>query len=152
MILGVPLHPLLVHFAVVLLLAAAGAQVLAVGLPRFRRWLGWGLPALGVVTAVVVRLTQAFGDVLMDSAAEYQSAAADEHGDWGEMTGTAAIVLALLMTAHWAVTSPRWAARTARWPRWVVAVVAALAVVAAVVAMVLVTITGHTGAQSVWTG
>lgn len=153
MIDGLPLHPLLVHGAVVLLAVAGLAQVAAVLLPRFRAWLDWGLPALGVVTAVVVRVTASLGEELEDIVGE--TAAVETHSEWGELAGTAALLLAAAMVAHWALTSPtvpqRWADR---WPwlrsRVVVTTVAWLSVLVAVAAVVLDVLAGHSGAMSVW--
>lgn len=65
MVMGLPAHPLLVHFAIVLLLLAAGAQVLAVAVPRFRRWFDWGMPLLAVAGAVSGRVAQSYGEILM---------------------------------------------------------------------------------------
>ena len=152
MILGIPIHPLAVHFGVVLGLLGAGAVLLAALWPRFRTWFGWGTPAAGVVAAVALRVTQSFGEVLEQSSPEYHSAAVHVHSTWGSRAGTAGIVLGVAGILLWLVTSPtareRW---TSRWPTWVVPVAQVVAVVAAVATLVLVTMAGHTGASAVWT-
>ncbi|KUG51882.1 hypothetical protein AVL62_08040 [Serinicoccus chungangensis] len=151
MVMGLPVHPLLVHFAVVLLLLAGGAQLLVVLVPRFRRWFGWGMPLLAVVAAVVTRVTQSYGDVLLQTVGSSQ--VLQEHGAWGVRAGLAGILLAVLSVLHWVATSPwgrsHWAAR---WPERVGTVLGALAAAAAVWAVVAVTLAGHTGATSVWGG
>ncbi|WP_143553623.1 DUF2231 domain-containing protein [Serinicoccus sp. CNJ-927] len=148
---GLPAHPLLVHFAIVLLLLAAGAQILAVVLPRFRRWLGWGMPVLAVVAAVVVRVTQSLGDSLLQDRGSSQIL--QEHGAWGVRAGLAGIVLAVLSLLHFAATSAWGRSRLAgRWPAWVGTALGVLAAAAAVWAVVTVTLAGHTGATSVWGG
>lgn len=153
MIDGLPLHPLLVHGAVVLLAVAGLAQVAAVLLPRFRAWLDWGLPALGVVTAAVVQVTASLGEELEDVVGETQ--AVETHSEWGELAATVALLLAAVMVVHWALTShtlpQRWADR---WPwlrsRAVVTTVAWLSLLVAVAAIVLDVLAGHSGATSVW--
>lgn len=153
MVMGLPAHPLLVHFAIVLLLLAAGAQILAVLLGRFRRWFGWGLPVLGVVSAVLVRLTQSAGDDLLTTGNVPATDLLSEHGMWGVRAGWAGIVLGVVTVLYWAVTSEWGRDRlTGRWPSWVRVVVSVLAVLAAVAAIVAVTLAGHTGSSSVWGG
>jgi hypothetical protein len=39
---GLPLHPLLVHAAVVLLAVNGLALLGSIAIPALRRWLGWG--------------------------------------------------------------------------------------------------------------
>ncbi|WP_066638475.1 hypothetical protein [Serinicoccus hydrothermalis] len=137
------------HFAIVLLLLAAGAQILAVVLPRFRRWLGWGMPVLAVVAAVVVRVTQSYGDILLQTVGSSQ--VLQEHGAWGVRAALGGIILAVLSVLHWVATSPwgrsRWAGR---WPGWVGTTLGVLAAAAAVWAIVAVTLAGHSGATAVW--
>lgn len=151
MVMGLPAHPLLVHFAIVLLLLAAGAQILAVVLPRFRRWFGWGLPVLGVVAGITVRITQGAGDTLLTTGNVPDSELLAEHGMWGVRTGWAGIALAVITVVYWLLTS-EWGRQrlTGRWPSWVLWVVSFVAVAIAVAAIIFVTLAGHTGASSVW--
>ncbi len=153
MVMGLPAHPLLVHFAIVLLLLTAGGQILSVLLPRFRRWFGWGLPVLGVVSAVLVRFTQSAGDYLLTNGNVPSTDLLSEHGMWGVRTGWAGIVLGALTVVYWGVNSEWGRDRiSGRWPSWVRVVVSVLAVLAAVAAVVSVTMAGHTGSSSVWGG
>lgn len=151
MLQGIPLHPLSVHFGIVLGLLGAGAVLLAAVLPRFRRWLGWGLPAAALVAGAALRLTQSFGEILLESSPEYDTAAARQHGELGELAGTAGLVLAVSGVLLWLTTSPwareRW---TGRWPTWVFRVAQVLSVLVPVTAIVLVTLAGHSGAVAVW--
>lgn len=148
---GLPLHPLAVHFGVVLGLLGAAAVLLSALLPRFRRWLGWGLPAAGVVAGVALRVTQSFGEVLQESSSEYATAAVSEHAEWGERAGLAGMALAVASVLLWLTTS-EWARErwTARWPGWVRTLAVVLSVLTALAAIVTVTLAGHTGAQAVW--
>jgi len=148
---GLPLHPLAVHFGVVLGLLAALAGLTSVAVPRFRAWLGWGLPALALVSAVTLRLTVAFGEMLEDSGPQFDTPAVDAHSDWGELAGNAGLALAAASVLLWLTTSPsarrRW---TSRWPGWVTVLAQVVSAVAAVATIVLVTLAGHTGASAVW--
>ncbi len=92
MIDGLPLHPLLVHATVVLLALNGGALIGCVAVPRFRKWLGWGLPVLGVVTAVTTLLTEEAGENMLGERAQLSEALAD-HAYWGGWAGNFAVVL-----------------------------------------------------------
>lgn len=150
---GLPLHPLLVHAAVVLIPATAGAVILAAVWPRFRGWLGWGLPVLGVASAVVGIVTAHFGEEL--SHTMQISEQLDNHMAWGTRAELASWVLGIAAVLAWVVTSPIVQARVgdrvpllgAPWLRIVVLVVACILAVAAVVAVFLA---GDSGARSVW--
>jgi len=151
MVMGLPAHPLLVHFAIVLLLLAAGAQVLAVAVPRFRRWFDWGMPLLAVAGAVSGRVAQSYGEILMGTGGGSQALV--EHQQWGAQAGLAGLVLGGLSILHWVVTSERGRSRwAARWPGWVGTGLGVLAALVAVWTVVVVTLAGHSGATSVWGG
>jgi hypothetical protein len=147
----IPLHPLAVHFGVVLGLAGAVAVLLAAVVPRFRRWLGWGLPLAGVAAAVALRVTESLGEVLEESGAQYDTAAVHEHAELGELAGSAGIALAVVSIVLWLATSDvarrRW---TGRWPGWLTRVVQVSAVALSVGAVVAITLAGHSGASAVW--
>lgn len=141
---GLPLHPLMVHFGVVLGLLGSGALLVAALLPRFRAWLSWGLPVLGVVAGVALRVTQSFGEMLQESSAGYDSAAVHRHAEWGEQAGTAGLVLILVSLLVW-LTLQR-----GRGPAWLGTLARVAAVLVPLWAIVAITLAGHTGAQSVW--
>lgn len=147
---GIPLHPLLVHFAIVFLLLVGGAQILAVVLPRFRAWIGWGLPLGGVISAITVKLTTIAGDDLIDTRS---TPLAEAHEEWGERAEQFAIALAVATIVYWLVTSPWGRAKVGdRLPTWVAPAVGVVALLIAVATIVVTTIAGHTGAVAVWSG
>lgn len=150
MIDGLPLHPLLVHAAVVLLALNGGALIACVAVPRFRRWLGWGLPLLGVVTAVTTWLTKMAGENLLGERAQMTDALAD-HTHWGGWAGVVSIVLGVTSVVYWLTWSPRvssrvpWLAHPA-----VRIIVTVVAVAVAVSGLAIDFLAGHSGATSVW--
>ncbi|MGB3764451.1 MAG: hypothetical protein WA966_14650 [Ornithinimicrobium sp.] len=150
MIDGLPLHPLLVHAAVVLLAANAITLLGCIALPRFRHWLGWGLPLLGVVTAAVTWLTKLAGENFLGERSQLTQELAD-HTHWGGWAGVVAVILGATTVVYW-LTWSAGVQRRAPWAghkvvRLVVTVVAALVAVAALTVDFLA---GHSGATSVW--
>ncbi len=148
-----PLHPLVVHAAVVLIPVTALAVLASLVLPRFRAWLGWGLPVLGVVSAVTAFITVQLGEQLAEETTTTPVLAT--HFTWGARTEVFTALLGLMTIAWWGLTSPvvraRWGERTAvldnRWLRLIVMVLSGVLALAAVVAVVLA---GDSGATSVW--
>ncbi|MGB3827610.1 MAG: hypothetical protein WA962_02435 [Ornithinimicrobium sp.] len=147
---GLPLHPLLVHAAVVLLAVNGGALIACVALPRFRRWLGWGLPLLGVATAATTWLTKRAGEDLLGERSTVTDALA-EHTHWGGWAGVIAVVLGVTTLAYWsmhlgpAVAKAPWLAH-----RVTRVGVSTVSVLVAITAIVLDILAGHSGATSVW--
>lgn len=145
---GLPLHPLVVHFAIVFLLLVAGAQILAVILSRFRTWIGWGLPVGGVVAAITVKVTTMSGQ---DLIGEQGTPLAQAHQVWGERLELLAYALAVVTVLHWVVTSSWGRTRFGeQLPGWAGTAVGVLALLIAVAVIVVTTITGHSGATAVW--
>ena len=141
-ILGLPLHPLIVHAAVVLVpLAALGALVvLFSGTLRERfGWLAAGLALLGAASAIAARLS---GELFLTQLG-VGGAAVNTHRMWGQLAPFPAVAMAVLLIAALLLRN-----RTgALW--WVVA---GLAAAAAVVSLGLILLTGHSGATAVWGG
>jgi hypothetical protein len=149
-ILGLPIHPLIVHATVVAVPAAAIAVALAAIWPRFRRWASWGTPALAVVALVLVPLTTSSGESL-----EHQlprTALIERHSHLAD--GLLPWAIGLLVTAvagFWLTgLAGRFGPRR-RLPGWLPAVVTVLALVAAIGTLVEVVLIGHSGAAAAWT-
>ncbi|MGI8948557.1 MAG: DUF2231 domain-containing protein [Ornithinimicrobium sp.] len=147
----VPLHPLLVHAAVVLIPVAALAVVLWVVLPRFRAWLDWGLPVIGVASGLIAWFTVQFGRELAEGVT--QTPILDEHFLWGARVQWLGPLLGLAAVLLWLVSSPRtrWSKRTgvlgAAWLRIGIMVLSVVLAAATVLAVILA---GDSGATSVW--
>lgn len=141
---GLPMHPLVVHAAVVLLPLSALVLVVLVFVPSWRTRFGWatiaGLAA-GTGAAFVAKES---GEAL---AAKVGLPA--DHAFWGDILVPVSIGLFVVAVA-WLVLRDR-AERTSRRSA-AATVTGALAVVLALAATAITVIVGHSGAQAVWAG
>jgi uncharacterized membrane protein len=149
---GIPLHPLVVHAAVVLVpLAAAFAAAYALW-PR-RRW-QTRTPAavLAVVGALCVQLAAMTGDQLKASLHE-DTSLIRTHEHWAGLLQVAAWILAGLMVLGWWAL-PHENPLPDKAHRDGVTILAkplvALLPLASVAVLVLVVLTGDAGARAVW--
>jgi hypothetical protein len=148
---GIPLHPLVVHAAVVFVPLAALAVVGFV-VPKWRAALRW--PALGVVAiaATSVQLAAMTGDQL--KAEVGRSALIETHEMWaGRLQAATWVLAAVTLVAVYVlpVTSrrPDVEDRSSRLPVMDKPLIGLLPVLAVVV-LVLVVLTGDAGARAVW--
>lgn len=144
-VLGLPLHPLIVHAVVVLVPLSALGAVLVVLVPRWLRPYG-PLVVLGAVAgAVSAYLAWETGPVLQErlQIGGPLLEKVEQHSRYGLYTLVASVPFAALALAALVAgvrgTSPQ-----------VQRLVAALAAVAGVVATALVVLTGHSGSDAVW--
>ena len=144
MVLGLPLHPLLVHAAVVLVPLSALMMIVAVAVPWWRGRYG-GLSVLAAVFAAGAALAaRASGEALADVLTE-----PEPHALFGTLTTLSAGALAVFAVGWWFL-SRRDASRSGQ--RGVLgALSGALAVGAALAGMVFVVLAGHSGATATWT-
>lgn len=140
---GLPTHPLVVHFAVVLLPLAALGLIALVAVPDWADRYGWltlGALAVGTVAAVVAKES---GEALARRVGTPMT-----HASWGDRLPVLAIAL-LLVAGGWFLVHRRARREGARRTTGTVA----LGVVAATLALVVTGVTvlvGHTGAQAAW--
>lgn len=136
---GLPLHPLVVHLAVVLI--PVSALVALVGVIFYRRipavlaW-GAGLSVLGALSGILA--TQS-GEALGDEIGTPQP-----HGEWGEALETFSIVFAAVVVLTWWVRRSNW--------RIASILGTALIVLGTPTAIVLTVLVGHSGAEATWSG
>ncbi len=143
---GLPLHPLVVHAAVVLV-PLAGLGALAVVLSsRLRARYGWLVAGFGVAGAASALAARLSGPVLLEQMS-IGGPAIMTHQNWGLLTPYPAIVLAVSVPALMLVDRRRSDGRSAGAAFWLAA---ALTVAAALVGLVLIALTGHSGAVAVW--
>lgn len=149
---GLPLHPLLVHAAVVLTPLTAIALIVCALWPAARRRVGAALPLAAVLVAVLIPLTAATGASLADAVG--RAPAVQRHEALGLMLVPWAISLAPTALAVWIADRrrPDPSEESAAWPRPVRAAIAAAALVSAIGTLVLVILTGDAGARAVWEG
>lgn len=141
---GVPLHPLVVHAAVVFTPLAALAA-LAYAVPSWRDRVRWPLAVLAAIALVSVWVAFLSGQDLRDEqfaqAVEPIKGKIEDHEEWAEKLRIGVSVFAVLsFVAAWFHT------RTGP----VRQALAALVAIGGVVTLVLVYFTGDAGAQAVW--
>jgi uncharacterized membrane protein len=151
---GLPLHPLVVHAAVVLIPLSAALAIAFAVLPRWR-WLSrWPTAAFAVVAAALAWVARLSGSSLLDSRPELARLVA-EHQDRGELLSLVSLPYALLVVvAAWSMagTSALASGRGAQESRIpaLEKVLPALVVLASLAMMVVVVLAGDSGSRAVW--
>jgi uncharacterized membrane protein len=142
---GLPVHPLVVHFAVVLLPLAALGLVVLVAVPRWADRFGWLTLATLAVGTGAAFVAKESGEALAHRVGEPEA-----HAAWGDLLPLAAVGL-LVLAGAWFFLHRRAGGAGARRsvPATVVGVLAAILAVAVTGLTVLV---GHSGAQAAWAG
>ena len=146
---GIPLHPLVIHAAVVFA-PIAGLLAIAYLVPRWRHHLRWPLLVVGVLAAVFVWFAAFTGSTLESStdlhrammASPALAQAVHHHEDLAGKLQASTWVLGGLAALTW------WFHHRAGWIR---TTLLALLPVVGVIALVLVVMTGDAGAKAVWT-
>jgi uncharacterized membrane protein len=152
---GLPLHPLVVHAAVVFVPLLVVTAVVYAFVPRWRRQVGWLALVLAVAAPLVALVAKLSGGELQETfiAKNYPPQILDrvaEHSGYGDRTFWFSLVLGLFTVALVVVTSRR--PQSDVLPSWVRLVLTAGVVVFAVLTGVYVYLTGESGAQAVWSG
>lgn len=140
-IMGLPLHPLVIHVVVVLLPVAAIATAAVAVRPSWRRF-ATPLAGLNAVVMVAAFVATQSGEALEHRIEQLQTPPGlHEHAEWGDRLFWVSILLFLgALVIRVVRTRGETLAR----------VVAALAVLGAVVAVGMTVYVGHTGATAVW--
>lgn len=144
-IFDLPLHPLVVHAAVVFVPLAAFATLLVAVLPRWRLPCGWVSVFFSAAAAAVVPLATWSGRRLLE-AREFGGEVLEKLTEHEQMGDRLIWAVAPLFVLNLATMVAMQAGR----PSWQVNTLAVLALVPAVVAVVLVVLTGHLGSLAVW--
>lgn len=140
-LLGLPVHAIVVHAAVVLVPLMAVLTVLVAVLPRWRPRGAWLAVAGNVVTLGAVVVAQQSGEALQRRLPD--NPLIHDHAQLGDSM-TVFMVGLLVASVLVALTRRRSGA--------LVTAVGGLAVVAAVAATAWVVVVGHSGATAVWKG
>lgn len=135
---GLPVHPLAVHFAVVLFPLAALLLALVVSWPRLRnQFLGMSVIFLAL-TVPLVFIAQQSGEALGDYSYE-----PDPHSTFGDLMTPVALATAGVGVVFWI-------AHKVSWPKLILNALGFLVVSAAVGATAMTFVVGHSGAEAVW--
>ena len=142
MIAGLPLHPLLVHSAVVLVpLVAIGALVMSY-LPSFSRRHGKIILILAVVAQISVFLAKMSGEAF----SEIINKNVEKHAELGEIAPLVTLPMVALIYVRWRMDRSG-STFGSILIRRLTSVALVLASLASIIVIVLV---GHSGASSVW--
>lgn len=153
---GLPVHPLIVHVAVVVLPVAAAALIIVMALPRVHVLLRWGVVAALAVGSVAAWIAAESGEALSERVGE-----PEVHEELGEnLPLIAGITLALAVI--WAVISEL-SARASRIAAstgaplsrgWLTLRIVASVVTAGMAAYAIyyTVLVGHSGAVATWLG
>ena len=143
---GLPAHPLLVHFIVVLAPLTAVLAILCAVWPAARQRLVWLVLALAGITAVLSPITSEAGEWLYERVED--SAALETHEHLGETMNYFA--LALLVAAILVVVLHVRTRRGKTLPTALSGIIALVVVVASVATAAQVYRIGHSGAEATW--
>jgi len=136
---GLPVHALIVHFAVVVLPIAATALIAMIYIPKVKGKYSF-ISVIGVVLgSAAVLIAKQSGEALAEHLGW-----PTEHADYGTYLTVSAFVL-MCLSLIWYRT------RIGRRSR-AVTPLGHITALAAIVVLVLTFLTGHTGAQAVWEG
>jgi hypothetical protein len=146
---GIPLHPLVVHAAVVFAPTAALAAIAYAVVPAGRAWLRHAAALVAVMAAGAVQLAAMTGDDLARAVVGNPLVA--DHEAWAGRLQAATWVLAgFAVVAWWAL--PVRAVRGGQGGALLGKALVALLPLAGLAVLVLVVLTGHSGAEAVWKG
>jgi len=139
---GLPLHPLLVHSAIVLVpLVAIGALVMSY-LPSFSRRHGKLILILAVVAQVSVFLAKMSGEAF----SEILNKNVEKHAELGEIAPLATLPMVVLIYLRWRMDRAGSSIGNAAVRR----LTSIALVIASLVSLVVIFLVGHSGATSVW--
>ena len=136
---GLPVHPLVVHFAVVILPLSAIALIAIIYMPKLKSKYSF-ITTIGVVLgSAAVLVAKQSGEALSEKIGTPV-----EHADYGSLLTYAAFIF-MVLTLIWYRSNK---GRRSR----VVTPLGHVTVLAAIAVLGLTFLTGHTGAQAVWEG
>ena len=142
MIMGLPVHPLVVHSAVVLVPLVAFSALAMSYWPSFSR--RYGKPVL--ILAVIAQLSLFVAKSSGEAFEERLGKEVERHAEFGEIAPLTFIPLLVLLFIRWRMDR---SGATVGSPR-VRRMVSILLALAAILALVYIYLTGHSGAESVW--
>lgn len=150
---GLPLHPLVVHAAVILAPAAALAALLYVVVPTWRRALRHPAAVLAVAAAVTVEVAYLSGLRFVEDVPDLVPAV-EEHREFGHQLVWAVWILAILALKSWWVLPVSGVRGIRGGAAGAIArpILMVLQPLAALTVLWLAFRAGHSGATAVWGG
>jgi hypothetical protein len=142
LVFGLPLHPLVVHGAVVLVPLVAFAALAMSYWPSFSRKYGGPVLILAVVAQLSLFLAKASGEPFQQRL----NKDIERHANFGEMAPFTFIPLLVLLYLRWRMDKSGATVGSAKVRR----LVSVLLALAAILALIYIYLTGHSGAESVW--
>lgn len=142
LIMGLPVHPLVVHSAVVLVPLVALSALAMSYWPSFSRKYGKPILILAVIAQAALFLAKASGEPFEERLGKE----VEKHSEFGETAPLTFIPLLVLLFIRWRMDRSGATVGSARVRRMVSVLLAA----AAILALVYIYLTGHSGAESVW--
>lgn len=143
---GLPVHPLVLHAAVVFIpLTAIGVIVMAL-IPKFGAKFGWLVAGSGAVALVAAFVTKESGEQLEKIVGE----PGFDHAEWGDRIPIVAAALFVMTLILWFVQ--RWQYNKENRSGLLLFLFGAAGVLVAAASMYMVYMAGDTGAKSVWLG
>ena len=139
---GLPLHPLLVHSAVVLVPLVAIAALVMSYLPSFSRRHGKLILIVAVVAQVSVFLAKISGEAF----SEILNKEVDKHAELGEIAPFVTIPMVVLIYLRWRMDRSGSSFGNAAIRR----LTSVALVISSLVSLVVIFLVGHSGASSVW--
>ncbi|TCJ31182.1 DUF2231 domain-containing protein [Nocardioides jejuensis] len=147
---GIPLHPLVVHAAVVFAPTAALAALAYAVVPGGRAWLRHAAALVAVVAAASVQLAAMTGDTLASTLGGTNPLVQDHEAWAGRLQAATWVLAGIAVVAWWAL--PVRTVRAGQGGALLGKAVVVLLPLAAVAVLALVVMTGHSGAEAVWKG
>ncbi|MEN9304980.1 MAG: hypothetical protein RLZZ159_677 [Actinomycetota bacterium] len=142
LVMGLPLHPLVVHAAVVLVPLVALAALAMSYWPSFSIRYGKPILILAVVAQISLFLAKGSGEPFEERLGKE----VERHADLGEIAPLTFIPLLVLLFVRWRMDRSGSSVGSANIRR----MVSILLAIAAILALVFIYLTGHSGAESVW--
>lgn len=139
---GLPVHPLVVHAAVVLVPLVAISALAMSYWPSFSRKYGKPILILAVVAQLSLFLAKSSGEPFEERLGKE----VERHAEFGETAPLTFIPLLVLLFIRWRMDRSGATVGSARVRRLVSVLLAA----ASILALVYIYLTGHSGAESVW--
>ena len=142
LILSLPVHPLVVHSAVVLVPIVALSALVMSYLPSFSRRYGKLVIALAVIAQLTLFIAKASGE----SFAERIGKEVERHQNFGDLAPWVTLPMLILLFIRWRMDREGATVGSPLIRR----LVSLGLILAAIAALVIIFLTGHSGAESVW--